>query len=268
MGDPFGPVQPGQDVSFSATAWNAMLGAGKEFKAKQSSRRSGDLTSNRDACLIRVWNNTGADLAARSIVGLDGPIFTPEDSEDAFLREVTFQGVIPASPDHVGKFAILFEPAKAGQVVRAYLAGVTNVHLDLVDTTHTQADISDGDTGLLVSATSGAAQILWHELDTTGEQWALVRIGSGASSGGALVGFTDAGGIPAATSTALGHASCTLYGTLADDGTLGGTFTAEVYNLAEDPDGAVGGNKRIGVVQGYGGKWLCIWEQCDASPYS
>jgi hypothetical protein len=268
VADPFKKIQLGDPVPRSVTAINAMLAAGQAEVLRRNGRTSNDLTSNRDACLVRVWNNTGVDQNARSIVGLDGPIFVPDDPNEAFLREVTFQGIVPVDPDHVGKFGILYEPARAGQVVRAYLMGVTTALVDLGDLSHTRADISDGDTTVLVSGDDGAAQILWHELDTTGEQWALVRIGAGAGSGGAMVGLTGAGGIPAAISTTLGHASCTLYRTCADDGTLGGGFAAEVYNAAEDPDGAIAGTKRIIVVPAYAGKWLCIWEQCDANPYA
>jgi hypothetical protein len=266
VADPFKKRQLGDKLPTSGTAINAMLAAGQAEVMRRHGRTSNDLTSTRDACLVRVWNNTGIDLGARSIVGLDGPIFTPDDSLEAFRREVTFQGVVPAFPDHYGKFAVLYEPARAGQVVRAYLAGVTNVRLNLVDLGHTHADITDSDTSVLTSGDDGAAQILWHELDTTGEQWGVVRIG-GAAPRGALVGETGAGGIPAASGLTLGHASCTLYRTCHDDGTLDDSFTDEVFNMAEDPDGAVGANKRIVVVPGYGNKWLCVWEQCDSGAY-
>ena len=36
MADPFAPVQPNQPVVFSATAWNAMLAAGRAFRANQT----------------------------------------------------------------------------------------------------------------------------------------------------------------------------------------------------------------------------------------
>jgi hypothetical protein len=266
MSDPYGKKQQGDRVEFSALAENAKLAAAQAEAMRRLSRRAGELTTTREASIVKVKNETGSDLLRRSILGLGSPIFLPSDNVDAFLREVTFRGAIPTFPDHFGKFAILLEPAKAGQVVRAYLAGVTNVRLNLVDLGHTHADITDSDTSALISGDDGAAQILWHELDTTGEQWGVVRIG-GAAPRGALVGETGVGGIPAASGLTLGHASCTLYRTCHDDGTLDDSFTDEVFNMAEDPDGAVGANKRIVVVPGYGNKWLCVWEQCDSGAY-
>lgn len=184
MADPFTPVQPNQPVVFSATAWNAMLAAGRAFRANQTGTASDPLTTTRSSSLIRVLNDTGSNLEQGQIVGLEEPIFVPEEtSVDAFLREVAFIGVTPTT-SHIGKFAVLMEPAPPDVVVRAWVAGVCMARVNVVDETHTYADVEDGETGALKSSFDGSAQILWKESDIPygyyyggGEQWAIVRLG-------------------------------------------------------------------------------------------
>jgi hypothetical protein len=157
-----------------------MVDAAVAERARQGGRGANDLTTTRDACIVRVRNETGSDLSRFNVVGLDEPIFLPDDSEDAFLREVAFRGVTPATADHRGKFAILLEPAPVDRVVRAYLAGVCPVQVDVVAEGDTRADVDDGSTGVLTTAGGGSAQILWAE-GGTGVQWAVVRFGGGGS---------------------------------------------------------------------------------------
>ena len=183
MADPFTPVQPNQPVVFSATAWNAMLAAGRAFRASQTGTASDPLTTTRSSSLIRVLNDTGTNLEQGQIVGLEEPIFVPEEtSVEAFLREVAFIGVTPTT-DHIGKFAVLMEPPPPDVVVRAWVAGACMARVNVVDETHTYDDVEDGETGALKSSFDGSAQILWKESDIpygyydTGEQWAIVRLG-------------------------------------------------------------------------------------------
>ncbi len=50
------------------------------------------------------------------MLGIDGPIFTPVDSEDGFKNRVALVGVTPANPTHLGRFAILLEPIANGKI--------------------------------------------------------------------------------------------------------------------------------------------------------
>jgi hypothetical protein len=187
--DPFRKVRPGERIQIGARAWNAMLDAARAEQGRKSGRTFGDLTTTPDAAIVFVRNDSGADVDRYAVLGLDGPVFDPAAdaaSENAFLRNVAFSGVTPAAADHRGKFCILFEPAPQDRVVRAYVAGVCPVLVDVLDTGHAYADVTDGDPGGLTSGASGGAQILWKETDgsigygygyTTGVQWALVRIG-------------------------------------------------------------------------------------------
>lgn len=181
MPDPFHKVRPGDDLNVSATAYNAIIDAAQAEQRRQLGNDSDPRTTTRDASIIRVKNGTGSDLPRLSVVGLSTPIFTPTDSLDAFLREVTFRGIVPTS-SHLGKFAILLEPAATDQVVRAFVSGVCPVMVDVSDADHTCADVDPTQTDALASSETGTAQILWKEGDddpvyATGPQWAVVRFG-------------------------------------------------------------------------------------------
>ena len=184
MPDPFRPLQPGDPLPTSIRVINPMLEAARRVANDRFSRSSPPLTTARSASLIRVLNDTGDSLDRGRIVGLEEPIFVPEEtSVDAFLREVAFIGVTPTT-SHIGKFAVLMEPAPPDVVVRAWVAGVCMARVNVVDDTHTYADVEDGETGALKSSFDGTAQILWKEGDIPygyyyggGEQWAIVRLG-------------------------------------------------------------------------------------------
>ena len=184
MPDPFRHLQPGDYPPSSQRVWNAMIDAGRQAESSKYGSQQGPLTTTRTSTIVRVLNDTGSNLDRGRVVGLEEPIFVPEEtSVDAFLREVAFIGVTPTT-DHIGKFAVLMEPAPPDVVVRAWVAGVCMARVNVVDETHTYADVEDGETGALKSSFDGSAQILWKEGDIPygyyyggGEQWAIVRLG-------------------------------------------------------------------------------------------
>lgn len=155
---------------------------------------------------ILVRNDTGADIDRASVLGLDGPIFTPLDSLDSFVNSVAFSGITPTTADHRGKFCVTLDPALSGMLARAYLVGVCPVQVDVTDVGHQWADVTDGDYTQLTSGYDGQAKILWKEADdvyygyTTGTQWALVRLGEVQSTSdwfkltSGLSGATTTGG--------------------------------------------------------------------------
>ena len=185
MPDPFARVAPGQPTRpVSATLWNAMIDSARAFRdGRPGVGRA--IPQIRSSTLIRIQNNTGSNLDRNSVVGLDGPVFTPQDSLDAFLRDIIFSGVVPTLPIYAGQFAITLDPVAIGAVARAWVSGVCQVQVDLIETGDAYADITDSDTTQLSSGASGAAEILWCEADeggsygyTTGTQWAIVRLGN------------------------------------------------------------------------------------------
>lgn len=238
MSDPFAKVQPGDPVKFNDIAWNAMLGAGLAHVGNRN-LSSGPLTTTRTTTIVRVLNDTGANLDRCSVVGLNGPIWTPTDSQDAFLREPTFIGVTPVFADHFARFAVLMEPVPIDGVARAVVAGICPVLVDVVAASHVYADVVGAETGHLISG-FGSAQILWKECDdgyygyATGIQWALVRLGNAPSGawGKLAAGETISG----SSGTTLGSGTvtlCTRDGADLTEGTedvtaynAGGTVTA------------------------------------------
>lgn len=262
MPDPFRHINVGDPIPRSASAWNAMLDAGRAELTRKLDAGAGPSASRRDACIVRVKNNTGTDLTGRSVLGLDGPVFTPTDSETAFLREVCFRGVTPTLADHAGKFAVLIEPAKPDQVVLAYVAGVCPVRVDVLDPDDDFADVDDGQTGRLVSARDGAAQILWKESDDgyygydTGEQWAIVRVGNRRPRCFAQV---DGSGIGVRVGSQLGAGIATLW-KIDADGVLTTTgVDLPVFNASVEKD--VAGDAWVQLKYS-DGRALVDWADC------
>jgi hypothetical protein len=261
MPDPFAKVQPGQQVTFSATAWNAMLAAGRAEMMRQSDKGVGTLTTGRNSTIVRVQNNSGVDLDRHAVLGLDGPIFTPTDSLDSFLQEVTFSGIDPVDASR-GRFCVLMEPAPIDRVVRAWVAGVCQVRVDLTDTAHAFAEVETGETGLLVSGDTGSAEILWCETDDgyygyeTGEQWAIVRLGAVAS----IVQIAKA-------TTSITARSTATYGTgsakiQSDSGTafVDDGSTVVVKNMT---DKTIASGAYVMVVRSLGKWWVAAVGSCD-----
>ncbi len=174
MADPLGPLRPGDRLPTSARTWNPILDATRAFKRHEQDRGGKPLTTGRSGDLVKVFNDSGVDLGRRSVLGIAGPAFLPSEDEDAFLQEVSLSGVVPDAT-HVGKFAILLEPAADGRLARAFVAGVVQVRVDVVDPAHQYADIDVGETAHLITADAGAARILWREGGEAGVEWAIVR---------------------------------------------------------------------------------------------
>jgi hypothetical protein len=177
MGDRFKKVQAGQSLEVSATAWNAFIDAAQKAKNAQHDELSDGSAQFRQADIIKIRNDSGADLPRFSVLGLDAPIFAPAVSLRAFQDQVALKGVIPTEEDHFGRFAILLEPAGSGRIARAWASGVCQARVNVEDEDHSCADVTDGDPTKLTSAKRGAAQMLWRE-GGTGDQWAIVRFGT------------------------------------------------------------------------------------------
>lgn len=243
MPDPYRTYRPGDLPPGDAATFNAFSTAARAERDRQNDRRSGDLETPRDGVLVRVLNDTEGDLERFAIVGLDAPIFTPGESIHAFLREACFRGVVPQE-EHRGKFAILHEPAKADQVVRAWVGGVTPARVDVTDPDHGFADITPGETSILTSAATGGAQILWSDPDGyTGyayysdEPWAVVRIGGGAGGEGGGSGYWARVAEPIGPATPDGYGGFTWgegqVSLLEDSGGTGNTLGTSVAVINE-----------------------------------
>jgi len=191
-------VQRGDPLRIPAGDWNKIVDATRAFFERQAlgGGNTPATTGSRQASVILVKNDSGADQQRFGILGIDTPIIAPADHEEEFKRLVALSCVMPTEADHRGKFVILLEPLPVGAIGRATVAGVSIVRLEVANDTDTQADVIDGDSTKLTTATTGAAQILWREdVDTSGGPatgWAIVRIGASGGAGPMMIKLTGA----------------------------------------------------------------------------
>ena len=149
------------------------------LKDEQASRTVLPLTGA-GTNIIRVRNNTADIINRFGALGVSGSVIemAPENSS----HHIIVDGYTPSAIDHAnGKFVICAEPIQSGRIGRAYAAGVTAAIVNVVDESHTYADIDDGQY-CLKSAESGTCAILWKE-SGTGQLLAIVRFGGAGSVG-------------------------------------------------------------------------------------
>ena len=189
-------VQRGQPLNIRADDWNRIVDATRAFY-EQAPGRGGPATvgtsGGRQASVIRVKNASGQDQPRFAVLGIDGPIIPPDEHEAEFQRQVALSCVTPTA-NHAGRFVVLLEPLASEAIGRACVSGVTIVRLQVENEDDPTADVADGESGHLVSGTSGNAVILWKEEegegDASGGRWAIVRIGGGGASAQLLIRIT------------------------------------------------------------------------------
>jgi hypothetical protein len=270
--DPFKHVQPGEKLRISAVTYNAMVDAAREHRNKQNEFTSDSFDQFRQGDLVRVLNQSGADLPRNSVLAIDAPIFLPSDSEDAFLRGIALRGVTPTSA-HKGRFAILLDPAREGHIARAWVSGVCAVQVFVNDEDDDFADVASGETDFLDSGVIGAAQILWREGEEayqpgygySGLQWALVRLGTGHESTTRLARTNEAIGPATRAGGELtpGEGAVTLYdwtGTKWELGTIAVTARNAMRGGEDIPD-----DEDV-IMSPSDGGWLIIAVACPG-PY-
>ena len=125
MGDTLKKVKSGDPLAIPAATFNSFVDAAKDFQARQLAQQQGSQpTQKAGTSVIFVRNDSGEDRERFDILGIETPIFTPTDDEDAFKNQVAVAGIVPTAADHAGKFVILLEPVAAGEVGRACISGV------------------------------------------------------------------------------------------------------------------------------------------------
>jgi hypothetical protein len=227
MADPFLKVSMGDQIRFSAAWYNAATDAARAFQ-KRGIPTPSAIVSTYNSTIIKIRNDTGNPLVQFSVVGLNGPVFTPtETTEEAFLRDVVFSAITPAIDSHRRRFAVTLDAAPAGDpygsgygytddtmVIRAYIAGVCHVLVNLKDPSHGYANITDGLTDYMTSSRFGHARILWSESEDTdsgyssGVQWATVMLGVTGSC--FAIGKAN-GSIPGRSGSTFGEGKVDLY---------------------------------------------------------
>lgn len=125
-------------------------------------------------CYVR--NDTAFTCDAFTVLGLDGPVITRADNDVEFRNSITFKGVTPDSDEHTGKYCILQEPIKSGEIGRAVMSGVSWCQLNITADTDTAAEIEDGTRSYLKTGGSGSAKILYMESGTGTNKWGVVYL--------------------------------------------------------------------------------------------
>jgi hypothetical protein len=176
VGDAFQKVKAGDKLRMPAAAYNAFIDAAKDFQNRQrNTDGSAQPGAEPSSTVVLVKNDSGAGLERYAVLGISGPIYTPDDNLDSFKNKLAFIGAVPTTAGYTGKFAVLLEPAANGTIVRAVVAGVVPVKVDFGDAAHGFADVKNLDSTSLKSNAAGSAQILWKQ-SGTGVKWALVRL--------------------------------------------------------------------------------------------
>ncbi len=186
MSDTFKKVKSGDKLRIPAATYNAFIDSAVDYQSRQRNLSSTPQAAQRSSGIILVRNDTGSDLNRFSVLGVGGPIITPDANLDSFKNKVAVSGVVPRTKTHVGRYIINLEPLKAGVIGMAYAAGACPVQITVPDTTndYPYVEIVDGVTDYLEARKAGSSAILWKQ-GTTGVQWALIALGraSGIAAG-------------------------------------------------------------------------------------
>ena len=176
--NPLGNMQEGDSGLRSITVHNAMMEMYRWWKTHRG--RDGPTLKQvvRQTGIVLVANESGYDRERFDVLGISNVFPGPDDNLPAFENGPVLDGITPDIDDHVGKFAILQEPAVDEAIVPAVVSGVTVAKVDITDEDHGFAEIEDAEAGNLISGNSGLATILWKE-SGTGVKWAVIRIGGG-----------------------------------------------------------------------------------------
>lgn len=178
-GNPFRRVRTGEPLDISAAAWNATMDIVEASRKGTGKQSPGNKKT--DATTILVANTTSGFLPRFSVLGLAGPLCTPQQDFDVFANEMVFRGVSPSD----SKFAILLADAETGQAVSACVDGVCIAKIKSDDDTVDTCDVIEGETGYLKSG--GKIDVLWIEPPGNPEKprWAIVRLGGGSGAAAA-----------------------------------------------------------------------------------
>ncbi len=176
MGDAFRKVNPNDPLRIPAAAYNAFIDAARDLQARRQSLSADTALAFRQTGIVLVRNDSDEDRDRFEVLGIDGPLLTPDDNLDEFQQRVVLKGKKPNRDDHLGKFVVLLEPVRQNEIGLACVDGVCPAQIDVQDEDQEFADVKDNDATALGSRDDGSAAILWKE-DGTGTRWAIVQLG-------------------------------------------------------------------------------------------
>jgi len=199
MGDSLKRVLPGDPLRIPAATFNTLIDVARDHLAnRQNATRQPGMALPQPGVILTIRNDSGSDRDRFEVLGVDEPVFPPEDNTADMSRGPVMSCVTPADPDHLGAFVVLLEPIAAGAVGRAMVQGAVPVQVDFTDTDpNTWADISDGVAANLKAMATGSARILWRTGDPgdTGVEWCICELTGGSDK---CVAVTSEDSTPAA----------------------------------------------------------------------
>ncbi len=151
-------VRPGEKLNITAAEYNRLLAAADAIARDRLSGGGGNRTHVRDAATVRVHYQSAITVPIGGIVGFNAPLGDPDVDNTAlarFVRDATIQSVRPIADDHTGRFGVAIEPIAEDKVGRVVFAGVVAARVNIQETWHQCADVSDSGGTTLQSKPNG-----------------------------------------------------------------------------------------------------------------
>jgi len=172
----------GDPVKIAAKDYNRWQDAGVAHAMTRLSQFDSPVPPDSLEGVILVKNTTAIRLPRFSILGLNGSVCDPNydtQSRMEFKNQIALKGDMPSS-DYAGKFCVLQNDARPGEVVAAMVSGVTPCLLKVSATTDPYAEVEtdtaiDNRTRYLKTGSTGAAQVIFTP-EQTGEHWGVIRM--------------------------------------------------------------------------------------------
>ncbi len=160
MGDDLRNVQAGEPLAIPAGAYNAFVGAARRDQASRLNIGGRAFQHHRQADMLLVQNDSGADVGMAEVLGIDGILIDPSVNINDFRYAPSLSGITPATASHLGNFVVTAEPIADGAVGLCYIAGACACYVKMNADWHDYCDVSDGEGGYLNSAALGSARII------------------------------------------------------------------------------------------------------------
>ena len=178
-------VRSGEAVNIKASTWNAFVDAANFVKEAKRNASGKGVASGLDVGIVKVKNGESALMERFSALVLTGVAVTPETNEDEFVScPPVFSGMLMTAAREGMPWCVLLEPTPAGEIGRAMVLGVTPAKITVSASDDQYAQPRAGSsTGVIETAATGTARILWKE-SGTGSKWAILQLGGAGSGGG------------------------------------------------------------------------------------
>jgi len=177
-------------TDISVSAYNDMLDMLRWWKQTQRNGGQGSFSSDYNQGVFLCKNASGGDLPAFSVVGINGPLFTPTYNLQEFKNKTVLTASTPDADYHTKKFGVLLNPCSNNGIARVCVCGLTPVQLSVQSEDDTICGIADGYSTHLITG-SGETPIIWKD-SGTGTKWGLVFIGQSGVGFDRITGLTTA----------------------------------------------------------------------------